>query len=199
MNKIKSFISLQVLSLLIIQGLFVFMSCSDDKTDDANKPEEPQITSYTLRFKSSEIVEFKQMQSKQNVGDIPFTDSEKYFGKRIQLNTPTELSFKDDSLFITKPNELKEFYKVKWQSNDLFLFDDTSNEWKYCGTKDQKGRFLLNTGFYIQKSKDKQRTLTVLGQEYSLKSYSELLTFLAENESSLTSSIMWLKKQYIFE
>lgn len=195
-----------MLSLAIVVGSFTFASC----TDDTNKPEEPkvpevpqkpeipEVVTYKLKLKSTGIVEFKQMLSKQNAQDLAVTESSKYFGKRIELNCPTELLFKGDSLFISKVTNLTESYKTKWQDKELYLYDDASKTWKYCGKKGDKSGFTLNTGFYVKKCKDKMHTLAVIGQEYSLRTYADLTNYLGETTNT-TSSITWLRTEYIFE
>lgn len=95
----------RVLFLTTVSGMLLFVSCSKD--DPIPQPT-PTDNGTTLLFKSSEIVEFKQIQSEGIEQDIPKEDIESYFGKRIQLNCPDTLCFKGDSLFLSRKNGLND-------------------------------------------------------------------------------------------
>lgn len=186
-----------MLSLVIAIGTSL-SSC----VDDTNKPEElttakdsetSKVVTSKLVLKSTEIKEFKLDNQ-----EVAATESSKYFGRRIQLNTPTELLFKNDSIFISKGESLTEAFKTKWQDKELYLYDDASQTWSYCGKKGDKSGFILNTGFYIKKTKDKLHTLNIIGQEYSLRTYTDLTNYLGEGTTS-TSSITWLRTESLFE
>ena len=56
--------------------------------------------------------------------------------------------------------------------------------------------FTLNIGFYIQERINSQRTLHAMGQEYSLKSFSDLMEYVGKDG---LSSVIWLKQQIVFE
>lgn len=42
-------------------------------------------------------------------------------------------------------------------------------------------------------------SLSVIGQKYSLLSYSELVTYLGGNSNNLNNQVAWLRVQYTFE
>ena len=183
-----------MLHFTLLIGVFAFTSC----TNDDPQPEPPASTGelYTLKYKSQEILELKQMQAGQEVQNLPVEESNKYFGKRLSLTSPTELQLKDDSLFIIKSYGITEKYKMKSHNNEVFLYNDLSDAWEYCGTRDDKNSFTLNIGFYIQERINSQRTLHAMGQEYSLKSFSDLMEYVGKDG---LSSVIWLKQQIVFE
>ena len=181
-----SFARRKIIYLFFLMSV-IFTACSDDN-DSPNGPDQP-VTIYTLKLKSSEKVEFKEIPAGKetiSLGD----NEERYFGQRIKLACPNELQFNNDSLFIVKPNNIIEKYKIKWQDDELFLHNAIADTWEPCGKKDTNGQFLLNTGFYIKRN----HTFVAMGQEYGLTSYSELIN---NNDKSL--SIIWLKMNYVFE
>ena len=136
------------------------------------------------------------MKAGQEVQNLPVEESNKYFGKRLSLTSPTELQLKDDSLFIIKSYGITEKYKMKSHNNEVFLYNDLSDVWEYCGTREDKNSFTLNIGFYIQERVNNQRTLHAAGQEYSLKSFSDLMEYVGKDG---LSSVIWLKQQIVFE
>ena len=179
--------------VILLTGVLTFASCSDEPQ---SSPELPPVTLYALTYKSLEVLELKQIQPKQEVKDLPVADVNLYFGNRVQLARPDELQFKDDSLKIVRGKELIEKYKVKWENDELFLYNEYADAWEYCGKKTTDDGFLLNTGFFIKKSVSKQRSLTAAGQEYSLKSYADVTS--GEEEQGETRSVLWLSVQYFF-
>ncbi len=178
-----------LLSMLLV-GASTFYACSNDD-DSKTIPDPDPLTSNLFIYQSMDITEFKQISTDNKVQEIPVTELENYFGERIGLASPKTLKLKEDSLYITKPGELTEGYKIKWEGKKLFLYKTPTNTWEYCGELEDNNQFLLNTGFYIKKSKDNsQRLLFVAGQEYALQSYSEI----ADGATSIT----WLKATYTF-
>ena len=85
---------------------------------------------------------------------------------------------------------------MKSHNNEVFLYNDLSDTWEYCGTREDKNSFTLNIGFYIQERVNNQRTLYAIGQEYSLKSFSDLMEYIGKDG---LSSVIWLKQQIVFE
>ena len=176
--------------LLLIGGFACFLaSCSDD--DGATPPPEPDNI-YTLKFKSSQQLEFKEVVPEKAVTKAAEGSETRYFGQRIKLACPQELQFNEDSLCIVKANNLTEKYKIKWKDNELLLHNNVTDTWEYCGKKDAEGKFVLNTGFYLKKNNN-VLPYAVLGQEYWLTSYETL------RENDKTVSIVWLRMNYIFE
>ncbi len=193
------------LYLFLLIGIVVSTSCSED--DPANPepnpvdPEEKVTTVIdTLKFQSLEIEEFKKIQPGKAIEDLSATDSTKFFGQRIRLNCPVELHFRTDSLtdslFIVKANELIERYKIKWEKDKLYLYNGAADTWDFCGIGNigDKNEFALNTGFYIKQSKITQRSLNIMGQSYSVESYTSLIP-----ESDTSSLLIWMKVKYNFE
>lgn len=180
---------------IVIAGILAFASCSD-KPQLEPEPSPDFVTSYTLTFKSLEILEFKQISSQQIVEDIPMADVNLYFGNRIQLVRPNELLFKNDSLTIVRENAPIEKYKVEWRDDALFMYNEYVDKWEYCGVKAKDDAFLLNTGFFIERRVSQQRSLTVVGQEYFLKSYTDMVSNRAEQGES--QPMIWLRVQYLF-
>lgn len=180
------------ISLLHLIGIFMLSSCSDK--DDPSPSPTPENITYVMKLKATENVEFKEILGEKGIKDI--TEKETvYFGERIQLACPNELQFNNDSLSIIKSNNTIEKYKIKWQEKELFIHNTNTDKWEYCGEKDKDGKLLFNTGFYIIKSNNSQRTLTVIGQEYDLVSYTNLIS---TNSSKDDLAIIWLKIRYIF-
>lgn len=186
----------RVLFLTTVSGMLLFVSCSKD--DPIPQPT-PTDNGTTLLFKSSEIVEFKQIQSEGIEQDIPKEDIESYFGKRIQLNCPDTLCFKGDSLFLSRKNGLNEKYEIKWNNNKLYLHNAIAESWEYAGKKINDKKFQLNTGFYFKKEANNQRSLTISGREYSIESYQELTTYFGKLNQDSSSKLIWLKISYLFE
>ena len=128
----------------------MFSSCAD-KDDPSPILPTPEDTSYILKLKFSEKVEFKEILNKNDIQDLTETETA-YFGERIQWSCPHELQFDRDSLSIVKTNNIVEKYKLKWQDKKLFIYQKPIDKWEYCGEKDENGRVILNIGFYIIKN-----------------------------------------------
>lgn len=181
------------ISLLLSTGIFMLSSCSDK--DDPSPNPTPENNAYIMKLKTSENVEFKEIFGEKGIKDIIEKETA-YFGERIQLACPNELQFNNDSLSIIKANNMIEKYKIKWHDKELFIHHTKTDTWEYCAEKDVDSKLVLNTGFYIIKSNNSQRTFMAIGQEYSLTSYSELIN---KNSKDSPCSIIWLKIKYVFE
>lgn len=179
-----------LLPTILLLGVSAFYACSNDD-DSKTIPDPAPSTSNLFTFRSMDITEFKQISENNEIQEIPVTEVENYFGERIGLASPKKMEFKKDSLYITKPGELTEGHKIKWEDKKLFLYKERTNTWEYCGEMKNDNQLFLNTGFYIKKSRNNaQRLLFAAGQEYALQSYSEI----ANNTTSTT----WLKVTYTF-
>lgn len=180
-----------VLLSLLLAGTSAFYACSDEE-EPHTKPEPQPETVTPFKYQAMDISEFKQISAGNTVQELPASEAEKYFGRRIVFASPKEIQLKEDSLYIIKPGGLTEGYKIKWEDTKLFLYKDGTASWEYCGTQKSDNEFLLNTGFYIKKSQDNtRRILTVTGQEYALENYSDI----ADDASATT----WLKATYTFK
>ncbi|MCC8155569.1 MAG: hypothetical protein LIP01_16165 [Tannerellaceae bacterium] len=70
-----------------------------------------------------------------------------------------------------------------------------TDNWMYCGEKREENEFVFNTGFYIQTTRNAQRSFKVTGQEYSLKTYADI----PSGQSEEFSELIWLRASYILE
>lgn len=178
--------------LFIFAGFaFAFLSCCDKDKPNPNPIPETQ-SEYTLQFKSSKIEEFKQIGTDKNAHDIAPDKIKEHWGERVANNTPVELHFKKDSLHIVNPNNFILKYKIQWQGDVLYLHNKVADTWRYAGEKTATNQFSLNIGFYSIVSKTEKRVLQVIGQDYALKTYSELGNY-------PESTTLWLKVRMLFE
>jgi len=120
MKKKKSTLLIVSMSFLLSIGTLMFSSCAD-KDDPSPILPTPEDTSYILKLKFSEKVEFKEILNKNDIQDLTETETA-YFGERIQRSCPHELQFDRDSLSIVKTNNIVEKYKLKWQDKKLFIY-----------------------------------------------------------------------------
>ena len=175
--------------------LFTLASCSKDpETGGPLRPPEPGQV-YTLKYKATEVIEFKQILNGTVVSDLSSEKQNDLFGSRMKFACPSEIRLSKDSLTILKPGGISEQYKVKLENNELFLYNDVLSAWEYGGKKDSGTQIILNTAFFIKTSTNNMRQLSVSGQEYSLRNYSSLVS--ADDKEG--SDIKWLKVQYSFE
>lgn len=128
----------------------------------------------TMKFVALKVVEFKQIKDGNNMQNISQEKLKEYWGERITDNIPLELQLKKDSVYIVKPNDIVEKYKTEWRGDELFLYNQYSNSWRYCGVKTPDNGFTLNIGFYAIDSKTERRSLLLLGQDYAYKNYPEI-------------------------
>lgn len=117
MKKKKSTLLIVSMSFLLSIGTLMFSSCAD-KDDPSPILPTPEDTSYILKLKFSEKVEFKEILNKNDIQDLTETETA-YFGERIQRSCPHELQFDRDSLSIVKTNNIVEKYKLKWQDKKI--------------------------------------------------------------------------------
>ena len=164
--------------LLILFVSIVATSCSDDNHKII---EQPSINVLSYYLKSMNIVELQ------------------YFGDRVTMFQPEKIIFKNDSVSIIKRGGLIQEYKAEWNKGDLYLYNGVTGTWDYCGSKDGEVTFILNTGFFWVKDNNMHGSLSVIGQKYSLLSYSELVTYLGGNSNNLKNQVAWLRVQYTFE
>ncbi len=176
-----------------LAGIIVLSSCSHD-----DNPQPAPMDGGVFKLKSSEIVEFQQVYPVKDLKDIPVSEVSAYFGKRVELACPLELNFEKDSLTITKQADLTEKYKVKWQGSDLYLHRNHTDRWEYIGKKNANGQVLLNTGFYVLRGLNLQRSLVGIGQEYEYTNHTGMMAALASSWDS-SMSVVWLKAEYVFE
>lgn len=182
-------------NILKIEGISageVLINVADVKSSQTLQMKVKVSNERTLVFASAEISEMKKINSDNTIQDLSKDNLEEYWGERIAYNTPIELRFKSDSLYIVKPNEIVEKYKIEWRGEELFLNSNHSTEWLYCGKKLQNKQFLLNTGFYKGESKNKMRTLQFAGQSYAFKTYTEIGNY-------PSATMIWTKMSFVFK
>ena len=182
--------------LFVISVTFVTTSCSDNDHPGTDRPMED--STYYIS-KSMNIIELQSKLPNEEIKNLSPEDAEKYFGERVQLSQAEKLIFWNDSLLIVKPGNLSSKYKLSWKKDDLYLYNDITNTWEYCGKRNGESAFILNTGLYWIKGNNMNGTLSILGQSYSLLSYGELLEYLGGNSLNANKQIVWLKMQYVFD
>lgn len=188
-------LAVKMLCPVLLLSLFTLVACNNDEPEP--EPEPPvSPTVITMKMKSQEVAEFKEKQAGQALKDLPVEKVNEYFGKRVELCCPTELQVKDDSLYMVKPGGIIEKYKMQWLNGDLMLYNDQSAGWEFCGKREGDNKIALNIGFYMQKIRSEQRTLSIMGQEYALKSFSDISDLIGNDENA---SVVWLHQQIVFE
>lgn len=94
------------LILPLFMGLFIMLiSC---KPNDAPDPTPEKKKEYTLKFISAEAVVFKEITADKNIRDLDKGKAADYFKERMEFATPTALQFKNDSLYMVKPENIVE-------------------------------------------------------------------------------------------
>ena len=174
----------------------VNISCSDDNHKEI---EQPSIDIISYSPKSMDIVELQYKPIGQMPGTIDFDKASIYFGDRLSMFQPEKIIFKNDSVSIIKSGGLIQKYKTEWSKNSLYLYNDVAATWEYCASKEGETTLILNAGFFWVKDNNRNGALSVIGQKYSLLSYSDLVTYLGGNNATLNNQIAWLKVQYTFE
>ena len=172
-------------SLLLI--LFVSIAATSCSDDNHKIIEQPSINVLSYYPKSMNIVELQYKPAGQEPGVVDIDKSSLYFGDRVTMFQPEKIIFKNDSVSIIKRGGLIQEYK------------GVTGIWDYCGSKDGEITFILNTGFFWVKDNNMHGSLSVIGQKYSLLSYSELVTYLGGNSNNLKNQVAWLRVQYTFE
>lgn len=184
-------------SLLLI--LFVSIAATSCSDDNHKIIEQPSINVLSYYPKSMNIVELQYKPAGQEPGVVDIDKSSLYLGDRVTMFQPEKIIFKNDSVSIIKRGGLIQEYKAEWNKGDLYLYNGVTGIWDYCGSKDGEVTFILNTGFFWVKDNNMHGSLSVIGQKYSLLSYSELVTYLGGNSNNLKNQVAWLRVQYTFE
>lgn len=177
------------LILPLFMGLFIMLiSC---KPNDAPDPTPEKKKEYTLKFISAEAVVFKEITADKNIRDLDKGKAADYFKERMEFATPTALQFKNDSLYMVKPENIVEKYKIQWKNGELYLHNPHTQTWQYCGKEVANDRFILNTAFFSVTSKTDARFLQFTGQDHSLKSHTDL-------NAVANSTTIWLQTHTLF-
>lgn len=150
------------------------------------------LSEKTMKFVALKVIELKATKDGNNLQDIPHEKLKEYWGKRIVDNTPLELRLKQDSMCVFKPNDVVEKYKIDWRGDELFLYNQYSDSWRYCGVKTRDNGFTLNIGFYVIDSKTERRSLLLVGQDYAYKKHLEIGNY-------PNAGIIWTKVNVQFQ
>ena len=126
MKKKKSTLLIVGMSFLLSIGTLMFSSCAD-KDDPSPILPTPEDTSYILKLKFSEKVEFKEILNKNDIQDLTETETA-YFGERIQRSCPHELQFDRDSLSIVKNNNDQRTFMAIGQEYNLISYSELMNQ-----------------------------------------------------------------------
>ena len=184
-------------SLLLI--LFVSIAATSCSDDNRRSIEQPSIDGLSYYPKSMNIVELQYKPAGQEPGVVDIDKSSQYFGDRVAMFQPEKIIFRNDSVSIIKRGGLIQGYKAEWNKGDLYLYNSVTGTWDYCGSRDGEATLILNTGFFWVKDSNIHGSLSVIGQNFSLLSYSELVTYLGGSSNILNNQVAWLKVQYTFE
>lgn len=177
------------LTLSLFMGICILLiSC---KPGDTPNPTPEKKKEYTLTFISTEIVDFKEITADKTIRNIDKAKAGDYFKERMEFATPTQLQFKNDSLYMIKPEGLVEKHKIQWKNGELYLHNPHTETWKYCGKEMGNGQFMLNTAFFSVTSKTNARFLHYAGQDHSFKSHADLKT-------EANASTIWLQTHTLF-
>ena len=176
--------------LAFMAGMLILISCGNNDIPTPVPEPEPEET-FDLKLKSSDIVELKKIVN-EKITEIVHEEAVNIFGERIDLVTPDELQFNGNSLTIVKPHGMVEEYTIKWEKDELFLYNDMEDSWDYCGKLIENDRFFLNTTLFTRLSKNEQRILYVTGQDYSLTSYDQIL-------ADPDDVVIWLRLELVYE
>lgn len=178
--------------LRCIAGVLIFVSCGkNDIPTPEPKPGPGLEQTFDFKLKSSNIVEFKKIVNSKAT-ELEDEDTASIFGGRIDLITPDELQFTENSLIIVKPHGMVEEYTIQWVKDELFLYNDMEDVWDYCGELKGKDCFFLNTALFTRLSKNEQRVLYVTAQDYSLTSFDQILV-------DPDDEVVWLRLEFVYE
>ena len=177
----------------IILLMTLIVSCVACGNEDT--PTESIKAEYTLTSKSTNIIELKEINNGGEVVTLNSSEIGHYFGDRLQHATPKEFQFKDNSVTIVLHSDIKKKHEFKWVDKGLYIRSDSSDDWAYCAKKDG-AKLIVNLALFNQSNDNKNRTLRIVGQCNHFKSYSELL---GSNELMMSSSVVWLRAESLFE
>lgn len=186
---------------LLITAAMLLHACSDNDSEPIPDPDpDPNPTllkAKTFVFKDKSVLEFLKIRSSAGTEKLPSEDAAVYFGTRIEYSCPALVTLVGDSLFINRGSSNQESYKVKLEDNKLSLYNVYSGRWLInCGELNNDS-LVLRKGFYRLESTDEKRTLSAIGQDYSLQSYMDVYNADAMKNDSTT--LAWLRIQYVFE
>lgn len=173
------------LQIYLFAIVLLMFSCKNDNVITPQEPEEPGILE--LKLESRNVIEFRSVEDSKETGTLEEDKIGEHFGTRVQSFIPTEITISNDSTTFVKAGALKEKFRTKWEgNNELYLYDDNEESWSYFG-KRTDDVFLLSASFFSKKVSGDERASTILGQEYALENYENLIG------PSEQYSLIWLK------
>ncbi len=186
---------------LLFLGFTVFQSCTKtppevtkeipEKKPEENPDEEKELT-YVYSLESQ--LEFSLYQNDVLKSTFEANDQEKNFRNRPKYFRPQTMTIRADSLLISKLGGYKESYKIKWEKEKLFIYQDQDKNWKYFASKNEKNEISLNIVLYNSQLKSENSNALRAGQLYNPLSIAEILS----EKSRANMKTIWLKIQVIY-
>jgi len=187
--------------LLILLGTVILQSCTKktpEVPEEIRKPEpekEPDpVKNLSYVYSSERQLEFSRYQNDILKSSFEHNEQEKNFNNRPKYFRPQTMTFKEDSLFITKPGGYKESYKIKWEKDELFIYQDQDKNWKHFASKNDKNEISLNIALYNSQLKSTNSNALRTGQLYNPSSITEILS----EKSRADMTTIWLKINLIY-
>lgn len=187
--------------LILFLGAIVFQSCTKTVPEETKVIPEPEpekgpgpIKDLTYIYSTESQVEFGLYQNNELLSSFMPADQEKKFKNRPKYFRPQAMTLKKDSLFISKAGGYKESYKVKWEKEDLFIYQDQDKNWKHFATKNDKNEISLNIALYNSQLKSENSNALRSGQLYNPSSINEILS----DKSRAAMKTIWLKIKVIY-
>ncbi|WP_400260868.1 hypothetical protein ACFX5U_12355 [Sphingobacterium sp. SG20118] len=187
--------------LILFLGAIVFQSCTKTTPEETKVIPEPEpekgpdpIKDLTYVYSSESQLEFSLYQNNELQSSFAQTDQEKKFKNRSKYFRPQTITLKQDSLFISKVGGHKEAYKIKWEKEDLLIYQDQDKDWKHFATKNDKNEISLNIALYNSQLKSENSNALRTGQLYNPTSINEILS----DKSRADMKTIWLKIKIIY-
>lgn len=187
--------------LILFLGAIVFQSCTKTTPEEPKvipKPEPEKgpdpIKDQTYVYSSESQLEFGLYQNNNLLSSFAQTDQDKNFKNRPKYFRPQAITLKKDSLFITKAGGYKESYKIKWEKEELFIYQDQNKDWKHFATKNDKNEISLNIALYNSQLKSENSNALRSGQLYNPSSINDILS----DKSRAAMKTIWLKIKVIY-
>ena len=187
--------------LILFLGATISQSCTKTAPEITKEIPEPEpekkpdtVKSSSYVYSSESQLEFSLYQNDVLKSSFEQNDQEKNFRNRPKYFRPQTMTFKEDSLFITKPGGFKESYKIKWEKEDLFIYLDQDKDWKHFARKNDKNEILVNIVLYNSQLKSVNSNALRTGQLYNPLAINEILS----EKSRADMTTIWLKIKIIY-
>ncbi|AIM37547.1 hypothetical protein KO02_13250 [Sphingobacterium sp. ML3W] len=184
--------------LILFLGAIVLQSCTKTAPEVIPEPKPEKqpdpIKDLTYVYSSESQLEFSLYQNNELKSSFEPTDQEKKFKNRPKYFRPQAMTLKKDSLFISKVGGHKESYKIKWEKEDLFIYQDQDKDWEHFATKNDKNEISLNIALYNSQLKSENSNALRSGQLYNPSSINEILS----DKSRAEMNTIWLKIKIIY-